>query len=476
MESLLTYVLRPGESQPDGTLFQYLGEDGETVTVTHDQFRQDIRQAVGWLKKRNGSIAGKTIGMLAQNSYDYLVCYLGIIGAGGVAVLLNIEKSWEELQHEIDLAELDIIIHDGEYLDLEPAFGVRYGKRLVMLRDYRANEDRMDWNMDVEPDQLATLIFTSGTTGISKGVMLSNRNLYYGVDTTADYDKVSIQDPNDPEETFFACCPLYHIGGLIDVLSWIATGKKAVLNIEKKYFFRDLQTFKCEYVSIVPMMLETMRTFIRKGRAKYLGSVKKIMVGAAICEPELMQFFKDHGYQIYNGYGLTESTSTGLANFTQGNFESIGTVEKGVEVKLVNGEICMKGDPMLMGYYKNPEATAEALQDGWFHTGDLGEIDENGFVYLKGRKKNLIILASGENISPEELENLLYRNPAVTETIVKESGQKICAEIFCEEADQAQIETYITEMNRNIAMYKRITLVEFRSTPFPRTASGKIKR
>ena len=142
-----------------------------------------------------------------------------------------------------------------------------------------------------------------------------------------------------------------------------------------------------------------------------------------------------------------------------------------------DGELCIRGDMVTKGYYKDPTATAEVLDaDGWFHTGDLARTDKEGYYYITGRKKNLIILDSGENVSPEELEKLLSGCTAVQECLVQEKGQKICAQIFCPQADQAAVRDFVTQLNRTLPMYKRITALVFRDEPLPRNAAGKLDR
>ena len=145
-------------------------------------------------------------------------------------------------------------------------------------------------------------------------------------------------------------------------------------------------------------------------------------------------------------------------------------------MKLEDGEVCFKGTAVALGYYKDPEGMAEAFRDGWFHTGDLGYLDEDGDLYITGRKKNLIILSNGENVSPEELETLLLKNANIREVVVKEKDDKICAEIYCDVQMQDAIEAYINQVNKSLPYYKQIVLTEYRTEPFERTASGKIKR
>jgi len=156
----------------------------------------------------------------------------------------------------------------------------------------------------------------------------------------------------------------------------------------------------------------------------------------------------------------------------------VGKPDDHVQYKLdETGEICIKGDCVMLGYYKDPEATAEVIDaDGWFHTGDLARMDEEGFYYITGRKKNLIILDSGENVSPEELEKLLGKCADIKECIVKEMGKKIGAVICCEPEKEQAVRTFVTELNRTLPLYKRISAVECTAEPLPRNALGKLLR
>ena len=179
-------------------------------------------------------------------------------------------------------------------------------------------------------------------------------------------------------------------------------------------------------------------------------------------------------------YGMTETCGDGIINYEQDekHIRAVGKPDDHAEYKLdETGEICIRGGCVMLGYYKDPEATAEVLDaDGWFHTGDLARVDEDGFYYITGRKKNIIILDNGENVSPEELENLLSKCEAVKECIVREKGKKICAVIYCGEADQQTVRDFITETNRTLPLYKRMSAVEFSTEPLPRTGTGKLMR
>ena len=155
---------------------------------------------------------------------------------------------------------------------------------------------------------------------------------------------------------------------------------------------------------------------------------------------------------------------------------SVGLRDPDMEYRLEDGELCMKGDAVMLGYYNDPTATAAVLRDGWFHTGDMARIDADGYIYLTGRKNELMVLPSGENVSPEELEALLARCPAVREVLVCQKAGRICARISCREAAREEVRAFVNATNRTLPLYKRVTAVEFTEQPLPRNAIGKLRR
>ena len=232
-------------------------------------------------------------------------------------------------------------------------------------------------------------------------------------------------------------------------------------------------------MAVVPVLLKSIYHDVMKGKRERLNGLRMLTCGAAMFDPAMLQDLMDRGFFIAQMYGLTETCGDGAWNSSQEEkyLTSVGHVDDSCQYKLEDGELCMRGDPVMLGYYKDPEATAEVLDaEGWFHTGDIARVEEDGYMYLTGRKKNVIILDSGENVSPEELEGLLEKCPAVKECLVKEKGKKICAVVCCEEADQQTVRDFITETNRTLPLYKRMSAVEFSAQPLPRNAMGKLMR
>ena len=232
------------------------------------------------------------------------------------------------------------------------------------------------------------------------------------------------------------------------------------------------------FTYIAPEILCSFYKNLKKGRVKRLNGIHSISCGSATLDTSLLALFQKYNILVSQSYGLTEMCGGGTSNksMAAGKIRSVGQPISGVEIKIEDGEVCLRGEAMMKGYYKDPIATAQVIQNGWLHTGDLGYLDEDGYLYLTGRKKNLIILASGENINPEEVEVLISQCPEVEEVLVKEKNGRLCAEIFCAIDQQKTVANYISELNKTLALYTRVSLVEYREQPFEKTATGKIKR
>ena len=215
-----------------------------------------------------------------------------------------------------------------------------------------------------------------------------------------------------------------------------------------------------------------------KGRRDRLNGLCVLTCGAAMFDPKILSDMMEKGFFVAQMYGLTETCGDGAWNSSQEAkyLTSVGHVDLSCEYKLDDGELCMRGDPIMLGYYKDPEGTAEVIDaDGWFHTGDIARVEEDGYMYLTGRKKNVIILDSGENVNPEELEKLLVPCADIQECIVKEKDKKICALIYCDPAKQDAVKEFVTGVNRGLPLYKRM-VTEFSAQPLPRNAMGKLLR
>ena len=470
---------------PENTAIRYVAADGKTVVEKkYKEYAQDIRKMVSYLKNEVPDIKGKRIALLSRNNYEFCVASFGIILAGGVLVTLNQKKTWDELEYELGLVEPALILNDGVDYGYRPQLEAAYGPLLCPMDCYTASAPIAELTNCVGHDDLMMLMFTSGTTGRSKGVMLSERNMcttlvtYLGAEEwMTDHTPEKWRGPL----SHMTLLPLFHMACFVCVVAYPPVGWAMNLCGDIRDFYRDLGLMHSDIMASAPMLVETVYNDFKRGRIERINGLWNLCCSSAALDPQMLLELAQNGFVIDQCYGMTETFGDGILNFTQEekHMGAVGKPDDHCEYKLdeETGEICIRGGCVMLGYYKDPDATAEVIdKDGWFHTGDLGRMDEDGFYYITGRKKNLIILSNGENVSPEELEHQLAKCTAVQECIVKEKGQKICAVVYCAEDAQDAVRAYITEYNRTLPLYKRISAVEFSKEPLPRNAVGKLLR
>lgn len=469
---------------PDHVAIRYVAEEGKTVVEKkYREYAQDIRRMTAYLKAEVPDIKGRRIVLLSRNCYEFCVASYGIILAGGVLVTLNQKKNWDELEYELGLVEPALILNDGIDYGCRAELEAAYGPKLRPMDCYKETAPGELTNC-VGHDDLMMLMFTSGTTGRSKGVMLSERNMCASLHTYSEVAENWITDRLPAGQklplSHMTLLPLFHMACFVCVVSYPPAGWTLNLCSDIRDFYRDLGLMHSDVMASAPMLVETVYNDMKRGRVGRLNGLWDLCCSSAALDPKMLLELAQNGFVVNQCYGMTETFGDGILNFTQveKHMSAVGKPDDHVQYKLdETGEICIKGDCVMLGYYKDPEATAEVIDaDGWFHTGDLARMDEEGFYYITGRKKNLIILASGENVSPEELEKKLALCPAITECIVKEKGQKICAVIYCPEDKQEEVRAFVTEVNRSLPLYKRISAVEFTAEPLPRNALGKLLR
>ena len=469
---------------PDHVAIRYVAEAGKTVVEKkYREYAQDIRRMTAYLRAEVPDIKGRRIVLLSRNCYEFCVASFGIILAGGVLVTLNQKKTWDELEYELGLVEPALILNDGIDYGCRAELEAAYGPKLRPMDCYKETAPGELTNC-VGHDDLMMLMFTSGTTGRSKGVMLSERNMCASLHTYSEVAENWITNRLPAGQklplSHMTLLPLFHMACFVCVMSYPPAGWTLNLCGDIRDFYRDLGLMHSDVMASAPMLVETIYNDMKRGRVSRLNGLWDLCCSSAALDPRMLLELAQNGFVVNQCYGMTETFGDGILNFTQveKQMSAVGKPDDHVQYKLdETGEICIKGDCVMLGYYKDPEATAEVIDaDGWFHTGDLARMDEEGFYYITGRKKNLIILASGENVSPEELEKKLALCPAITECIVKEKSQKICAVIYCPEDKQEEVRAFVTEVNRSLPLYKRISAVEFTAEPLPRNALGKLLR
>ena len=501
------------EAQPDDNAFVYPGPDGEDIAKSYVDLREDVYNLGLWITMKK--MSGKHIAIVGENSYEWVVTFLAAILSGNVAVAIDKSLPEEEVQTLMKTGDVDVVFVGKTYEDKVKKKGVKvfcFDDFEKMLEEGKAftGKGRDEFlRYELDPEKTAAILFTSGTSGVSKGVELTNRNIEFEINNTCKLFKLG--------GPVVAVLPFHHAFGLIvAVMMSIFYGVPVYINKSLKKVKKDMQDFGPQTMFLVPLFVEffyrqiwneikkrgkekAFRTLmkstnlllkmgidVRKKTYKSIheafgGRLEYIICGGAPLDPMYVREFRTWGIEVLNGYGTTECSPCTAVNrphhFRDG---SVGQIVPGLDVRVTDeGEIVFRGDLVMKGYYKNPEATAEVLQDGWYHTGDLGYVDEDGFIVLTGRKKNLIILSNGENISPEELEMDIARDPAVSEVLVYDEDAKIVAEIFPDEehlGDKEYFEKLKDKVNKGRPLYKQITKVKLRDVEFIKNASMKIVR
>ena len=474
-------VINMESAWPQRVAVRWFDEQAGAVReVTYQEYAADIRRMVGYLRRNLPGVQGRHIGLLARTGYPYAVAIFGCLLAGAVAVPLNSEKSWSQISAELAQADVDCLLADGSYQEREPDFA-QYAGPVLDIGAFAGCTELAELTECRDQDALALILFTSDTTGRSKGVMLSQRNLFAPMRLfTEPFDSIRQQFglPEDYQFAAFNVLPLFHVAALTSLISWSISGNAIHFCSDLRRFYRDLAAMPSDAMAVVPTLLKSIHHDVKKGKGARLGKLRLFTCGAAMYDPQMLADLIDQGFTIIQTYGLTETVGDGGWNSAQdpAHLSSVGLRDPDMEYRLEDGELCMKGEAVMLGYYKDPEGTAAVLRDGWFHTGDLARMDADGYIYLTGRKNNLMVLPSGENVSPEELEALLSRNPAVREVLVEQREGKICARISCRAGVQDQVRAFVTRTNRTLPLYKRITAVEFTREPLPRNALGKLVR
>ena len=449
---------------------------------------------------------GKHVAVVGATSYSWIVAYYGIVNGGSVAVPLDANLPAEDLCELIDRADVTALVYDGTKEDvarmaLERCPGL---KNVISMEAGSMEAENVVpgavylWKLiaDAEvtagrapaPDDLATIMFTSGTTGKSKGVMLTHRNLAENA--------TALDMGYEPGTVLMSVLPIHHAYCLsMDILKGTSVGAVICINDSLLRVARNIKLFEPNMILMVPLMVETLAKKLEEAafipapivKAKVFGKqFHTIFSGGAYLNPTYIDLFKKYGITIFQGYGMTESAPVISTNCERAmKAGSVGKAMPNCEIKIVDEEVWVKGTSVMQGYYRMPEETAQTLEDGWLKTGDLGYLDEEGYLFLTGRKKNLIITPNGENVSPEEIENRLCASRLVQEVLVRDSDGVIEAEIFpdLEYAAKkkikdmgAALQDIIDEYNKTAPLYKRIYKLKVRDTEFDKNTTKKIKR
>lgn len=499
-------VQNAGKEHGEKVFLRY--EDNDVIyDVTYEEFTEQCNAISAWTKEQDARIGHKVqVGLLGSGSHHYLAVMLGVMANGNTVVPLDTQLDVETLADCLERSDVDILFYDWEHHPLVEGvrercprvrsyYSLQHGRHVPCSDNILKEFAGRSVAPEVSEMDCAMILFTSGTTGRGKGVMLSNRNL---IDNT-----FSSTDHHHPEnEIYLNVLPIHHVFCInSDVLVAMRYGVLLCLNREMSKLAEHLLLFEPTSFRVVPMVAKALynrylllqkqdpEQSMEERKAQVFGRrLHKIVCGGGYLTPELAQNYQNLGIAIGQGYGMSECSPVISAPDWErpDKVASVGRIVDRCQVRIEDGEIQVKSPSVMMGYYKDPENTAEAItDDGWLRTGDLGYLDEEGFLYLTGRKKNLIILSNGENVAPEQIENLFADEKIIEDILVFEENDMITAEIYpnykyAEACDITDIDTAvgdtITKINQNLASFKRILSFRVRKDPFEKTSSRKIKR
>lgn len=542
-QSLKQMLKNTYETKPKQLAFEL--PDGELVT--YKRFYKQV-SAVGSALLGKYNLNSKKIAVSGGNSYEWLCAYFAVTGGVGVITPIDKELPFEEMLNLIEFAEIKAIIADKavtkkllKNIELLPkdfliitTDETQQSKRVIQFEQVVLDGKQLILNgykdyelCQIDPKALAVILFTSGTTGMSKGVMLSNENICSDIKATSQAVHLTSND------SVLSFLPIHHAYECMTLLMCVNAGAKINFSGGLRHITNDFKRYKPTIFVCVPLLIEKIFDKMQKKMVEdkkdklvnlaikaspvlndkmkkqifkqihevFGGNIRQIIAGAAALSPPVAKRFHSFGIPVLIGYGLTECSPIVISNSDDNiTYDSIGKPLQGVEAKIINpdenniGEICVKGDMVMLGYFKNMQETEKVLKDGWFHTGDLGFKDNKGNYHITGRSKNVIVTKNGKNIYPEELEYYLNCDPLILESIVfskQDSEESVMAKVVADmdavkeylkneapTADEIQkaIQEVVRKINKKLPSYKSIKNIEVKTTEFKKTTTNKIKR
>ncbi len=533
---------------PDRVAFSYKKDphDSETIKVTYSQARDFIRDMGTELISMGFS--DKHIALIGETSYEWISSYFCLMSIGSVVVPVDKDLPVDEIAGIMSFADCEAVIYSPlieEKIEILRTKGLSIKKYICLGKTDKdfsdniheialrggerfKNGDNAYYDYKIDPERLATIVFTSGTTGKGKGVMLSQKNIVS--DMTQGMYLFAITP-----RTMSVLPPHHTYGSTVNFVGHFSQGSEIYISSGLKYMINEIKEQKPQHLILVPLFIETMHKKIwqnaeKTGKADLLrkmikvsnalrkcgidlrrklfksihenfgGKLEMIICGGASLNQDIIDFFDSIGMTILNGYGITECSP--LVSCNRNKYQkkgSVGIPIIGEQIKIKDpdengeGEICVKGPNVMLGYYKDPEATAQVFdEEGYFKTGDYGRLDEEGWLYITGRLKNIIILSNGKNVYPEEIETEISRIYGVSEVVVyagesktQKNKEVIVAEIFPDyealsirgiENVEEYFNNEIKKMNNRMVSYKAVKLVKIRKEEFQKNASKKILR
>lgn len=505
-KTIYDLVCSAGDSHGDHVFLRY--EDNDVIyEVTYRQFVADCMAVAAWAQEKSQELGHRVrVGLLGGSGHHYLAVMLGVMASGSVIIPMDVQMDADTFCDCVSRSDEDVLFYDWDYRTLaeeagsrcpalEECISLQHGRHVACSDNILKNYAGRQVENLAKPEECAMILFTSGTTGRGKGVMLSHGNLIDNVFCTTDTE-------HPENEIYLNVLPMHHVFCINgDVLIVIRYGSTLCLNRDMTKLAAHILLFEPTVMRMVPMMAKGLYNRIaimsRQQPGKSLFQIKeevlgkrlhKVVSGGGYLAPELAANYSRLGISIAQGYGMSEcSPKISAPDWNRPDkVASVGKIVEGCQVRIVDEEIQVKSPSVMMGYYKEPDKTAEAItEDGWLCTGDIGYLDEEGFLYLTGRKKNLIILSNGENVAPEQLENLFEDERLIEDILVFGEDDAICAEVYpnfkyAEAANISDIEGTVQEIikkhNQKLPSYKRIMQCRIREVPFAKTSSKKIIR
>lgn len=533
---------------PDRIAFSFKKnpQDTDTINVTYPEARDYIRNMGTELIAMG--CRDKHIALIGESSYEWVCSYFSLMSIGAVVVPIDVNLPVDEIAGILNVAECQFLFYSSsieaaiqEFREKIPGLNTyicmnetkaenvhRLSDIAERGRQRFINGDNSYYDYTIDTERLATIVFTSGTTGKGKGVMLSQKNIVS--DMTQGMYNFAITP-----KTINVLPPHHTFGSTVNFVGHFAQGSSIYISSGLKYIGNEIREQQPSHLILVPLFVENMYKKVwaaaeKNGKAKTLkqmiklsnmlrkcgldlrrklfksvldsfgGKLEMIICGGANLNQDVIDFFDAIGITLLNGYGITECSP--LISCNRNKYQkkgSVGTPIVGLLVKIKDpdengeGEICVKGPNVMLGYYKDPEATAAVFdEEGYFKTGDYGRLDEEGWIYITGRLKNLIILSNGKNVYPEEIETEISRIYGVSEVVVyagESRAQKgkeiIVAEIFPDfdalktrgiEDAYSYFESEIKKVNSRMVSYKAVKMIKIRDTEFKKNTSRKILR
>jgi len=478
------------EESPQSAAFLVTSGD-RALPISWRQFTDDIDLVVSLIMVH---APGSRIALLGENSYEWLVCHAAIVFSGATVIPLDIDLPADEIADRLKFVGAVALIysslHEAKARDVArqvpgltaAAFGsIRTERFLDKVRRAFRHSDSV-WNGEAKFDLQATsmIMFTSGTTSSPRGAELTVAGMEAFIDSARRSLDMKAGDRS------LMLLPLHHIFGLCTSYMMLCSGVALGICPDFRRIYDAVERFRANFMFLVPALAEILAAKIEqrgKSAEDALGfPIDWILTGGAPLPRRAYERLSALGIKMITGYGLTETTSLYSLGPSSGSprIGSAGVVTQNPAMETAvspSGELLLRGPAVMKGYLNAPEKTAEAIDaDGWFHTGDIGRIDEDGYVWIVGRASRTIVLSSGKKIAPEELEAKLLAIPGILEAVVSGEGEtrEIKAEVYGTVSERV-IQNAVGQLNLSLPVYKRIKTTIVRTLPFPRTASGKIK-